>query len=86
MARPILRRCTSVYLPDSRSVVLPDDFSHLWPGGGGSREKNTPAAVKLQVRVKMNTGGLHGPYLQAGRVHDRSSGRQHWLVQVGANL
>ena len=84
VAIPILRRFNSVYIQDSSIVVLPDYLSNIWQGCGGSSEKNTQASVKLQVRLNMNTGGLNGPYLQAGRVNDRSSVLQNLLLPAGA--
>jgi hypothetical protein len=84
VAIPILRRFNSVYIQDSSIVVLPDYLSNIWQGCGGSSEKNTQASVKLQVRLNMNTGGLNGPYLQAGRVNDRSSVLQNLLLPSGA--
>jgi hypothetical protein len=73
VAIPILQRFNGVYIQDSSIVVLPDELSSVFQGCGGSSEKNTQASVKLQVRLDMNTGGIDGPYLQSGRVSDRSS-------------
>jgi len=81
---PILQRFNGVYIQDSSVVVLPDELSLIWLGCGGSSEKNTQASVKLQVRLNMNTGELAGPYLQAGRVSDRSSELQHQPLPKGA--
>ena len=46
--------------------------------------KNTSASVKLQVRLNMNTGELNGPFLQAGRVNDKSSHLQEEHPPQGA--
>jgi len=84
VAIPILRRFKNVYIQDSSIVVLPDYLSNIWQGCGGSSEKNTQSSVKLQVRLNMNTGGVNGPYLQAGRVNDLSSFLQNLLLPKGA--
>jgi hypothetical protein len=84
VAIPILQRFNGVYIQDSSVVVLPDEFKNIWQGCGGSSEKNTQSSVKLQVRLNMNTGSLAGPYLQAGRVSDRSSILQEKPLPKGA--
>ncbi|MBM3235300.1 IS4 family transposase [Candidatus Poribacteria bacterium] len=84
VAIPILQRFNSVYLQDSSIVVLPDELADIYQGCGGSREKNTQSSVKLQVRWNMNTGGLDGPYLQAGKVNDRGSIIQEKPLPFGA--
>lgn len=84
VAIPILQRFNGVYIQDSSVVVLPDQLSEIWAGCGGSTTKNTQASVKLQVRLNMNTGELTGPYLQAGRVSDRSSCLQKKPLPKGA--
>jgi hypothetical protein len=84
VAIPILRRFNSVYIQDSSIVVLPDELSDIYQGCGGSTEKNTQASVKFMVRLNMNTGALAGPYLQAGRVNDRSSYLQEKPLPKGA--
>jgi hypothetical protein len=65
-------------------VVLPDELSLIFHGCGGSSEKNTQSSVKFMVRLNMNTGGLDGPYLQSGRVNDRSSIIQEKPLPKGA--
>jgi hypothetical protein len=84
VAIPILQRFNGVYIQDSSIVVLPDELSDIFQGCGGSSEKNTQASVKLQVRLDMNTGGIDGPYLQSGRVSDRSSYLQGKPLPKGA--
>lgn len=84
VAIPILQRFNGVYIQDSSVIVLPDELKDIYQGCGGSTEKNTQASVKLQVRLNMNTGALAGPYLQAGRVNDRSSYLQEKPLPKGA--
>ena len=81
VAIPVLQRFNGVYIQDSSVVVLPDELSEIWPGCGGSTPKNTSASVKLQVRLNMK---LNGPFLQAGRVHDKSSRLQEEHPPQGA--
>jgi hypothetical protein len=70
-AIPILQRFNGVHLQDTSTVVLPDDFSDIWEGCGGSSPKNTSSSVKLHFRLDISSGLLSG-HLQSGREHDRS--------------
>ena len=76
VAIPLIQRFAGVYLLDSSTIVLPNDLAALWPGCGGSTEHRTQAALKLQVQFDLSTGALHGPWLQAGRAHDREAPHQ----------
>jgi hypothetical protein len=73
VAIPLLQRFTAVQVLDSSSVALPPALAELWPGGGGHPDQPSPAALKVSVELDLLTGTLHGPCLQAGRRHDRSS-------------
>ena len=73
----ILQRFHGVYIKDSSIVALPDELHDIWQGCGGRVMKNTRASVKMQLRVNMNTGGLDGPYLYAGRIQDKNSPFQY---------
>jgi hypothetical protein len=73
----ILQRFHGVYIKDSSIVALPDELHDIWQGCGGRVMKNTRASVKMQLRVNMNTGGLDGPYLYAGRTQDKNSPFQY---------
>ena len=73
VAIPILRRFSGVYIQDSSTIILPDILAIIWPGCGGSSEKNTSSALKTQIQLDLNTGKLTGPYLQPGREHDQNS-------------
>lgn len=81
---PVLQRFNGVYLDDSSTVTLPDDLANVWPGCGGSTEKGTSAALKLQVRLDYARGTLCGPFLQTGRTHDRRSPLQQMPVVSGS--
>lgn len=76
VAIPLLQRFHGVYLLDSTTIILPDSLAPLWPGCGGYTQARTQAALKLQVQFDVSTGALIGPFLQAGRVHDREAPRQ----------
>jgi len=76
VAIPLVQRFAGVYLLDSSTIVLPNELAPLWPGCGGSTEQRTQAALKLQVQFDLSTGALHGPWLQAGRAHDREAPHQ----------
>jgi|WetSurMetagenome_2_1015567.scaffolds.fasta_scaffold98020_3 hypothetical protein len=68
---PVLQRFKGVYLQDTSTVVLPDEFSGIWKGCGGSSPENTSSSVKLHFRLDISNGSLSGQ-LQSGREHDRS--------------
>jgi hypothetical protein len=68
---PVLQRFKGVYLQDTSTVVLPDEFSGIWKGCGGSSPENTSSSVKLHFRLDISSGSLSGQ-LQSGREHDRS--------------
>lgn len=84
VAIPVLQRFNGVYLDDSSTVTLPDDLADVWRGCGGSTEKGTSAALKLQIRLDYAQGTLRGPFLQHGRTHDRKSPLQRMPVDAGS--
>lgn len=84
VAIPVLQRFNGVYLDDSSTVTLPDELAEVWQGCGGSTEKGTSAALKLQVRLDYAKGTLHGPFLQNGKTHDRKSPLQQLPVDAGS--
>ena len=84
VAIPVLQRFKGVYLDDSSTVTLPDDLADVWSGCGGSTEKGTSAALKLQVRLDYAQGTLCGPFLQPGRTPDRRSPLQQMPVVAGS--
>jgi hypothetical protein len=76
VAIPLIQRFAGVYLLDSSTIVLPDVLAAVWQGCGGSQEARTQAALKRQIQFDLSTGALHGPWLQAGRSHDREAPHQ----------
>lgn len=76
VAIPLLQRFHGVYLLDSTTIILPDELAGLWPGCGGHTQVRTQAALKLQVQFDLSSGALIGPFLQAGRAHEREAPRQ----------
>ncbi len=67
---PLLQRFTAVLLEDGSTISLPASLKQVWRGCGGSGPE---AALKLTVRWDLLKGGLHGPYVQAGRSHETQS-------------
>jgi len=86
VAIPLLQRFKGVYLQDSSSITLPEALSEVWRGCGGSRPEGTSAALKIQVRLDLSSGELHGPLLQHGRQSDRTSPLQGASLPAGALL
>ena len=68
VAIPVLQRFKGVYLlmfrrateeqKDTSTVVLPDEFSDIWKGCGGSSPENTSSSVKLHFRLDIISGSL----------------------------
>lgn len=85
VAIPILERFNGVYIHDSSVITLPDELAERWRGCGG-RCGAGQSAVKLQVGLELSRGELTGPYLQAGRVQDRSSKLQSAPLPKGSLL
>ncbi|HEX2186115.1 MAG TPA: IS4 family transposase [Chloroflexota bacterium] len=72
VAIPLLARFTAVALQDSSTLVLPDLLAPVWQGCGGNTAERTKAALKLQVRLEMQTGQLD-VQLQEGRAADQAA-------------
>lgn len=73
---PLLQRFSAVDIQDSTVVSLPDCLQALWKGTGGRLEKNTAAAIKLQVRLDLRSGQLTGPFPEHGSASDQRSALQ----------
>jgi hypothetical protein len=85
VAIPLLRRVTAVYIQDSTQVQLPAALAGVWAGsGGGAQAPDASAALKLQVRLELNSGELSGPFLQDGRASDRSGPTQQAALPAGS--
>jgi hypothetical protein len=82
VVHPLLSRFAAVYVQDSTIIPLPDSLQGVWLGCGGTN--GATAALKLHVRLDMNTGGLEGPFLAHGREHDRHSPAQKAPLPRGA--
>ncbi|MGZ8237071.1 MAG: IS4 family transposase [Methylobacter sp.] len=54
----LLNHFTAVYLADCSTVSLPAEWSILWQGVGGTEDAGQ-AAMKLDTRLELKTGGLH---------------------------
>ena len=53
----LLRRFNGVYLTDSTTLQLPDEYAEQWPGCGTGRGGGL-AGLKLQLRLDWLTGGI----------------------------
>ena len=74
VAVPILQRFPGgVDLADSTTIPLPDSLALLWPSCTSATAATGRATLKLQVRLDLLHGTLHGPDVQAGRSADRSA-------------
>jgi hypothetical protein len=71
VAVPLLRRFAGVYLQDCSQIAVPATLATIWPGCGN--QAGQTATVKLGVRLEMTQGGLQGPVLVPGRMHDRDA-------------
>lgn len=72
----VLGRFEGVYILDSTTISLPAEFREAWPGCGGSTPASGRSQLKLQVMIDLKRGGMRGPEMSSGRVHDGASGLQ----------
>lgn len=84
IAVPLLEKFNGVYLQDSSVIGLPRDLVRIWEGCGNQKGKS--AGLKIQVELSLSTGRLRGPFLQAGKDHDRSSRFQTETLPKGSLL
>ena len=85
VAVPVLRRFSAVLAQDSTAIALPNALEEVWSGCGGTGSYGK-SALKLQVRMDMNTGRLWGPFLDRGRSPDGNSWVGRDPVPKGALL
>lgn len=78
---PSMSNFTYVFLEDSSIVTLDDTLKDVWKGAGGS---SSQSSVKLQTRIDIKHGGLDGPHLSDGRLHDNKAAECHATVPQGA--
>jgi Transposase DDE domain len=83
LAIPLLERFAGVYLEDSTSIVLPDALHDCWAGCGNATGQGR-AALKLNLRLDLNTGRLASLTLHDGRMHDIEASAPLSAVAAGA--
>lgn len=83
VAIPLFERFGAVVLQDSSVIVLPGELRNEWLGVGGGHGQGV-AALKLQIRLDLSTGGLLGPLLEDGRSQDKGADIQSEPLPVGA--
>ena len=71
-AVPLLEKFTAVFVGDSTTLALPDDYAAEFPGCGG-KSGSGKAALKIQVLWNLATGKLTKLLLEPGRQHDSRS-------------
>ena len=79
----LLQRFTAVFIDDSSSIALPDEWQALFPGCGGT-DGSGKAALKIQVRWNLKTGELPLLLIEAGRASDAKSEIIQQDVPAGA--
>jgi len=67
----LLSRFAGVYLQDGSIISLPNELEGLYQGFGGNTEKSGKSAMRIQVRLNMQTGELLGPWIQEARMCER---------------
>lgn len=81
-AKPLLAQFNGVYVLDSSTVKLPAALADKWPGCGGNY--GGAAALKIHLGLDLVGGGLLGPDLTNGKVHDRSGPHQDLVLPQGS--
>jgi hypothetical protein len=86
---PLLQRFAAVWMEDSTTISLPATLAHVWRGCAGNtkEESQTPmteASLKLAVRWNLRAGQLCGPFLHAGRTHDRHTQMAEQAMEPGS--
>ncbi len=69
----LLSRFSGVYLQDGSSISLPSELEGLYHGFGGRTEKSGKSALRMQIRLNMQTGQMQGPWLQEARQCEQKS-------------
>ena len=82
-AHNLLQQFPQVVIEDSSTVTLPTELASIWLGCGGS-PKASKAAVKMQVRWDMVSGGLDGPHLSSAQVADKVASQAHQSLPKGS--
>ncbi len=86
---PLLQQFRAVLIEDGSSISLPSVLQSVWRGCGGraakaGKDAKTQAGLKVTVRWDLLAGRLHGPYLQAGRRHERSLVLREQVILPGS--
>lgn len=81
VAIALLKRFNGVYVQDSSTIALPAELADRFPGSGGAA---STAAVKVQTRLNLLTGGLDYVDLEPGRNPDQGSAMQQAPLPAGA--
>lgn len=63
----LLTRFSGVYLQDGSVISLPPELEGIYQGCGGNTEDSGKSALRVQVRLDLNTGAVLGPWLQEAR-------------------
>jgi hypothetical protein len=69
VAVPLLAKFTAVFVGDSTTVSLPEEYAKEFPGCGG-KSASGKAALKVQVLWELISGRLVQMLLEPGRQHD----------------
>jgi hypothetical protein len=67
-----LQRFNGVFLHDSTTLQLPDEYAQEWPGCGGD-DGVGQAGLKAQVRIDLSAGQLAAVRLEPGRDPDQKT-------------
>ena len=67
-APELFARFTGVYLQDGTVISLPASLAQHWRGSGKPGQE---AALRVQARVELASGQLHGPWLHEARAAER---------------
>lgn len=65
-------RFNGVYLQDGTTISLPNELEGRYQGSGGNTSESGRSGLRIQVRLNMKNGALHGPWVASSRESERS--------------
>jgi DDE family transposase len=68
----LFSRFNGVYLQDGTIISLPNELEGIYKGSGGNTSESGKSALRIQVRLNMGNGALHGPWISSAKTCERA--------------